>query len=610
MPLILPKSISVNNFNGGYNSNGNQNTLGDSQTNDAENVEILTNGAIAERRGYRRMFNQHLGIDSTSATAGSIIRGHSQIIKSGELIPLRKEVVAAGGTLYDYNSQTASVIATNLDSANFWFFTQIQDPRSASNDVLIGVNGEDEPKVWDGVESSAVNLSDLTSATGVLPAKFVQSLKNRIYLLNVKDNADVDSNVKVLVSAFSDQGAPRPQRFEQNFFVGGSDKQGEITGATVLHDQLIIFKRNSTYKFTPGSGRIIDTAQLVQMDEQVGCIAPGTVAVAGNVAIFLGELGVFTFDGNNFQYLSNNIEPDLLDTNRKFIQNSQGVYYRKKNQYWLAVPSSGAEHPDTIFVYDLTKGIWFPPYTGLNSTRLSVKKDVRDEQFVVAGDQYGFLFKHDIGFSDGVTATFTGTITGITGSNSIIVDDAANFPTDGDGIGGAKVRITAGTGQGKEFTVIATSATNTLRIAPEESAIGLDSSSEYVLGAIVSHYRTKDFDFGVSDTDKKYRKITTRVAQKGDHNLNVQYLVDFNPLNVGPTATISLLKDSAIWGTSTYDTARFGKTNQLTREISLRAIPGQSLTGKNFAVRFSNNQPFQPWEVSGFDIQLKEIGRR
>lgn len=617
MPLVYPKAVSLQDFNGGYRSKGTTRNIEDNESGDAKNVEILSNGSIAKRKGFRKLLNTALttlnssgGLKVTTSAIGDSVLGHFQLVKSADPIDTKTTIVASGPNLWQYTSQTASPIAQGLDSGSNWYFAQIQDPRSASDDVVVATNGVDEPKVWNGTENSAVNLSTLNSATGVTPAKFIQSLKGRLYLLNVKDETDVDSKVKVLISSFSTDGTPRPQRFEQNFFVGGSDKEGEITGSTVLQDQLIIFKRNSTYKFTPGAGALIDTAQLVQMDEQIGCIAPASVAVAGNACFFLGELGVFAFNGNNFQYISNNIEPDLVNTNKKFIKNAVGIYYRAKNQYWLALPDQGSEHLNKILVYDITKDIWYPPYDGFDVTWLSNQRDLRDVQRVFAGDRFGFCHYFDTGFSDNVTATFEGTLTGITASGLILEDTAQSFPTSGDGIGPAKVRIVSGAGAGQEFTVIESSSTSTLRISSDEDASSLDSSSKYIIGGIDSFYRTKDFNFGTPDLDKKFRRVVLRTTQEGEHNLDVNYIINFKSLNKVPTSTISLLKDAPIFGSATFDNAVFGSTDVISRRVVVRAINTQSLTGKNFSLRFKNDRPFEPWEVEGFDIELREIGRR
>lgn len=617
MPLVYPRAITLNDFNGGYVSKESFSSLQNNQTDDAENIEIQLDGGIKKRNGYRRLlntalttFNGSAGLKITTSSSGDVILGAFQIVKQSVVNDIKRTVVAAGTNLWNYNSQTATVIAQNLHSSNYWYFTQIQDPRSAADDVVIGVNGYDPPKLWNGVESSAVNLSAVSSATGVLPAKFIASLKNRVYLLNVVDDTDVDAKSKVLISGFSAQGAPRPQTFEQSFYVGGADKEGEITGGVVLHDQLIIFKRNSTYKFTPGSGRIIDTAQLVQMGEQIGCIAPGTIAVAGNTVIFLGELGVFAFDGNNFQYISPQIEPDLVNTSKKFIQNSIAVFYRAKNQYWLCVPDQGSDVPNKVLVYDVTKNIWFPPYTGFDISTISTILDQRDTQRIVFGNQFGYLNYADTGFADGVTGTFSGTITGITASGLVLEVTSTAFNITGDGMPVCKIRIESGTGLGKEFTVIGSTSSRTLRLSNADDATGLDSSSKFVLGGIKAHYRTKDHDFSAPDTDKKFRSIKVRVTQQGEFNLNVNYILDYKNITLAPTSTISLKQDAPQWGSSTYGTAIFQNTQLLTRKVVTRAISTQSLTGKTMALRFYNDRPFEPFEVEAFDIQLKEIGRR
>lgn len=617
MPLYYPKSFVLNDFNGGYISKENFVSLEDNQTNNALNVEIELDGSVRKRYGYRRQLATALttsasngGLKINTSATGDAILGHFQLIKQKPGASVKARIVAAGPNLWSYNSQTASVIAEHLNSSNDWYFTQFQDPRSATDDVVIGVNGVDEPKIWNGLEASAVNLSAQTSSTGVMPAKFIEAFKDRVYLLNITDSADVRAKSKVLISGFSEDGGIRPQRFESFFYVGGADKEGEITGRAVLHDQLIIFKRNSTYKFIPGDGTQIDTLNLIQMGEQIGCVAPGSVAVTHNQVVFLSELGVFAFDGNNFKYLSADIEPDIFNANKNIIKQSKAIFYRPKNQYRLCIPDEGDSFPNKVLIFDMTKEIWFPPHTGFDLTSLTTLQDQREVQRIVTGDRHGYLYYHDTGFADGVTATFSGTISSISGSGLIIEDTAANFPTASDGMPVCKMRITGGAGEGKEYTVIGSSSTSTLRISSDEDATALNSTSKYLLGGIQAHYKTKDYDFGVSDVDKKFKRVTVRTIQEGEHSLYVNYILNYKNLAIVPTATISLRGDASIWNTSTYGSAVFGNTELLTRKVGIQATFAQSLTGKNFALRFANDRPFEPWEVDGFDIQLKEIGRR
>lgn len=620
MPLNLPPAFSVRDFNGGYNSDKNFATLADNQSNNAKNVEITTTGGVRSKPGYRRMLNTVLnqsGIGPTgffgTSASGQTILGHFQLIKSGEDQDVKKHLVAAGPALYDYTSQTAAILAAGLNSSNFWSFTQIQDPRSASDDIVVAVNGVDNVKIWNGTDSSAGNLSAVTNTTGVMPAKFVISLKNRLYFLNIKDDTDVDSNVKVLISGFSTTGAPRPQEIADSFFVGGSDNLGEITGATVLHDQLIIFKRNATFKFAPGSGNIVDTSNLIQLGEQVGCIAPKSIAVAGNFVIFLSDIGVWAFDGNQFQYIGAALEEDFVNSNKKFLEKSVGVYYRKKNQYWLAIPSASSTKNDTIYVYDLDRNIWYPPWDGYNLTVLSTFKEYDDEQKIICGDRFGYLHKLDTGFADGVTGNFTGFIESVTASGQMLViqTNSASFPTAGDGIGGTIVKIIEGQGAGKQYTVIGSSSTNTLRLSEDQNASGLNTTSRYVIGGIDSYYQTKDFDFGNADLDKKFRKVLVRTTQEGNHDLSINYILDFKSLIRVPSATISLVTDGTVFGTAAFGSQSiYGGSNQILGEVSMRATPQQTLTGKNFALRFGTKRPFQPWEVNGFDIITAQAGRR
>lgn len=410
MALFLPPAFSLKNFAGGYNSNADFNTLQDNQTNDAKNIEISRVGSMLKRNGYARRLNTAINgssLKEINGLEGVPITGHYQLIKSGNETELMSEVVGAGANLWNYTSATASTILTGLKNRSdaYWYFTQIQSPEpdaSGTDDVVVGVNGFDNPVIWNGVDDSATYLSDVSGASGVAVGKFIVSLYNRLYIANINDTSDVDSNVKVIISGFDTDGVPTPHVFppELFFYVGGSDPFGEVTGLAVLGGDLIIFKRRATYKFTPGSGRLIDTSSLVQMDQNIGCVAPGSIATVGNSVVFLSEYGVYAFNGNNFQYIGGPIEQDLNNVNFNRKQTSRGIYHKAKAQYWLSVSSESSGFNDVVFVYDLTRQIWYPPYRNMKANVLSNFRAGNQEK-ILAGDHQGYLYELDKGTADG-----------------------------------------------------------------------------------------------------------------------------------------------------------------------------------------------------------------
>ena len=196
MAIFHPPAVSIDRFTGGFKSTSDYTDLADTETNDSKNVIYTPGGDLEQKLGSLKLYNTAL---TNSDSTARPITGHYYYKKLGASTD--QHLVACGGQLWNYTSATATVIASGLtdSSAVFWSFIQIQDPRSASDDVVIGTNGVDAIKLWNG-SASAINLSGLTSASGVPVAKYVLQHKNRIYAANIVDTTQIDSPVPVLLT--------------------------------------------------------------------------------------------------------------------------------------------------------------------------------------------------------------------------------------------------------------------------------------------------------------------------------------------------------------------------------------------------------------------------
>jgi len=638
MGLFHPPALIINRLNEGYNANADFNTLTNGQTGKAKNVEVLRDGHIRKRKGYNRLLNTALTEDGQAASGGLVtgslrintsetglsIRGHFFLNKSDQQNPVQRNIVAGGSRLFQYTSSTASTImgGLNNDPERQWYFTQIQDPRpgaSGTDDVVVGVNSIDNPIIWNGTEDSATFLSDVSGASGVAPARFITQLNNRIYLANIDDVLDVDSNTKILISGFSTTGKPTPHIFppELVFYTGGSDRYGAITGIAVLQGELVIFKRNATYKFIPGAGTLIDTSSLIQMDENIGCIAPGTIATVGNFILFLSENGVYAFNGNTFEYISLPIEKDLNNVNHERITLSYGAYHRSKNQYWLSVSSPGSPFNDKVFVFDLTLKIWNTPYTGLKANIISPIR-INDKDTLLSGDHQGYMYELDKGESDGLGTGFNFLVAGVSACGiSFDVTTLDGFSASGDGLAGITIRALDGCGAGEERVIV---SNTTQSFSVDRAWTSVNCNTSFTVGAIDGSWRSRDFSNGLPDIDKLYRRVNVRALQLGSYNFKTNYFVDFNDVSLAATATIDQHDDRYITlthtgsvvagGSGSLDNGLLGPAKKKINTISLRFIDTQPLTGKYFALEFSNCRANEPFEIIGFDIISKRIGRR
>lgn len=713
MTLFLPPALTLNNLNGGYAGHLDFTELGDKQTNDAENV-VVTTTTIKQRPGYVRLLDSALtktGVREITGLDGDRVRGHFQLKKSGNETEIKKHIVAAGANLWDYTSATASIILSGLsdkDDAQ-WSFVQIQSPTDGTDDVVIGVNGYDPPVLWNGTDASASFLSSVTDSSGVETAKYIVSTKNRIALLNVLDSTDVDSKSKFKLSTFSSAGTPTPHIFSEDleFYVGGSDKYGEITGGVVIGDVFVITKKNAFWVFNIGGSVTVDDASLSlvhdfsmkQISDNIGCIAPKSLISIGGVAFFLDEKGVYTYDGSSLLNISTAIDNDLKNVNfarRKYAYSAVDI---KNNLYYLSIASSGKSYNDTVFCYDLEEKKWMPPFRDMRCDIIS-NFFYGDEERLLCGDHQGYLYELNRGVNNGKEIGYNVIATSITTGNTLNFNDSQSIDANGDGYLGLSVVALDSTGANADPRLITDSTATQITVTPAWGS-AVNSNTTFSIAGINSHFRTKDYDLGSPDLIKFFRSVRTRTEKKGNINLYMNYIVDQNPVSEAATATISQYDDTYLYYTAgefaTGTAARYSGTietisvgvssiavsagtdlsasnlagycvylwNSGTRRVrpivsgecetlelglygtaslvavnsdttylintnlentlgnarsgpapvgkdivSLRSIYTQQNAGTHFSLKFYNDRANEMWELYGFDITAKPMGRR
>lgn len=600
MALFLPPAVSVNKFVGGFKSVSDYTDLADTETNDAQNVLYSSRGDLEQRPGSLRLYNRKL--TSNGSTTGEPIKGHYYFNSFSDGTGV--SVVAAGDSVYSYSSATAVSILTgqNSGSTTFYTFAQIQNPTDASQDMAVWSNGVDSIKVWAG-SGTATLLSAFAGSTGVPIGKYITTHKNRIYVANIVDPTDVDSPFKVAISSFGSDGAPDPHIFRDFFYVGGSAKTGEITGIKTLNDQIIIYTKNSVWKFNPGNGNSIDTASLQQMQESIGLLAPFSLVDVGNFHIFLSERGVYGFDGVNFEHISDKIDNFLLDDSTKSaLKFSYAAFDKNTQNYVLYFPFDGSTRNNRGIAYDLNIKAWQPVTTGRVVSVISDYISPDTSTKLLYGDYSGFLYQDGVGTNDGITQGFNGSPT--TTTISSLSDTSKIFPTTGDGLSGMFVRIISGKGVNQERLISSNTATS-VNFDLDWATVP-DATSVYTIGGINSYWRSKDYDFTGHDITKIFRSIRVRVREEGNFSLILNYLIDFRNLANSTARDIVLRREGFTWGLSRWGMARWGRLKSFTAKVNLI----NTTMGNHIAFRFSSPRANETFRLSGFDVEFKAIGKR
>lgn len=130
-----------------------------------------------------------------------------------------------------------------------------------------------------------------------------------------------------------------------------------LTGGFVLGERAFLTKAHEILELIPNE----DPAVVFAIESRVsgtGLIAPFSVAVAENIAFFIGSDNVYAFDGSQLKAIGDPVLDDLcnLFTARGNDQlRPQGVIHPRRGQYWL-LPYTTAH---TIYVYDYLRNRWF-----------------------------------------------------------------------------------------------------------------------------------------------------------------------------------------------------------------------------------------------------------
>lgn len=211
-----------------------------------------------------------------------------------------------------------------------------------------------------------------------------------------------------VVVAYSSPGTYKDVWPNDNEFAC-QDEYGNITAMCSVGGVLAVFKRNAIW--IAQSDGSADGYVAFPLPGNVGCIAPRSVAVAGGIAWFLAEDGIYTFNGERVEKKSRRIDGLL----QKELSSSNataaiGVYHTVMNQYRLYYPSQTSlpwVMSDAIYCsVDPDGDVSFWPQgknlstdPGFNATCIASDSSAPVNR-IMLGDRYGCVWQMDNGLYD------------------------------------------------------------------------------------------------------------------------------------------------------------------------------------------------------------------
>lgn len=323
------KEVPVRTF-GGVDTYHDSARINDSDSQDARNV-LTDSGSLEKRLGNRRIIS--LGV--------------SQDIRAVH------EFITTGGTKYVVFHSSNSVYQTDLGGSPVALTTTSTsyeiDAASIFGNIYV-VNGFDPSWSWNGTSTAAV--------AGMPKCKYIVAANERIYCANTDT-----SNIRVSVSSFGGAGywtvpSIRTADSPAYFDFGKADGTG-----------ITCFKETPWGKFVgkPTKSFILkgydnNTYYIRPVDPQIGCVDNRTVQMVEGNLIWLGQNGVYSWNGAGAPGLiSREVDPDMkairqLASNKAFWNVSSQAEFQAGNltPIGAGAPVDATTTPGSIFMTSTT----------------------------------------------------------------------------------------------------------------------------------------------------------------------------------------------------------------------------------------------------------------
>lgn len=211
-----------------------------------------------------------------------------------------------------------------------------------------------------------------------------------------------------VVVAYSSPGVYKDVWPNDNEFAC-QDAFGNITAMCSVGGVLAVFKRNAIW--VAQSDGSADGYVAFPLPGNVGCIAQRSVAVAGGIAWFLAEDGIYTFNGERVEKKSRRVN-DMMQSEIGSVDPTRaiGLYHNVYNQYRLYYPTQASlpwvmtdalycctEEDGSVTFWSQGKNL--PTDPGFNATAIAMD-DSQPTNRVMMGDRYGVIWKMDDGLYD------------------------------------------------------------------------------------------------------------------------------------------------------------------------------------------------------------------
>ncbi len=331
---------------GGMNLQTNDVLISEQEAEDIINLHADANGSWTSK---------NIGYSKLNANA---LESGATVTALYEYIPLTgaaQFIAAVGSKLFTFepNTGVATEIGSGLDTDSPMQFVTF-------NGLLIGCNGTDSPKKWNGTGA----VTDLNgwppTIPGITPGNpsIAAIFANRLVF---SGDANYPSMIYISALENPENFTPEPGATSAGSIQVSPGDGERITALKPLflplenEEVLVVFKERSTYILT---GNDADTFSIQKVSDEFGAVSKQSVVLVGNELIFLSiegitSLSTATLQGNMISgFLSNRIRSLVNQLNPAKLSDSFAVHLRDRREIWWFVAEGSSSQNQRVLVYN------------------------------------------------------------------------------------------------------------------------------------------------------------------------------------------------------------------------------------------------------------------
>jgi hypothetical protein len=324
------------------------------------------------------------------------------------------------------------------------------------------------------------------------------------------------------------------------------------SGAYPIGPMALLFTVPQTFGLTFDiNGSPAEDFGIVQLlSNSIGCVSNRTIQDIGDMLLWLAEGGIAASAGGPPQIVSDDIQ-DFFDTIYKEdtgrVRDAFAINWPVMRRYICFVPTGddtiGCSTAIVIF-YNSMPGepkFRFGFYDfGIEMTSAALERDDAGDEYILLGDANGMTWQFGVGYADGPeSGTLSGVIDSVNTSPASIVDNDAQFDTEGLGLKGMMLTIRrVSDGTEERFLISSNSGTE---VYPDGSwGTEPEPADEYWIGGIPSRYRTGWANLGAEDRVKKLDRVGTTFEERNAGEIAILVRRDMNETPIDMEAALDV----------------------------------------------------------------------